>query len=431
MWGNNLIKLYFSLIIVFSFIFQADAQTGISSPYSSKGLGYLSNVNNLQNKSMGGIGIGSRIPSTINLMNPASLTAIDTTSFVFEGGVVGHYTTLITENTKEPVSSASLDHLLFGFPITKWWKSSIGLLPYSTVGYNVNDLSNDENIGNILHEFKGSGGLNKFYWANAFQLIKSISVGINTSYVFGSIEKSQSVSFPDTTYRLSTKVENDIFVSDLYVELGIQYYKEIKNNLLLVIGGTYNPKVNLNAKSNYLARTFVGEVDNVEIFRDTVDYSEDNGSVIMPEGYGVGFSLTKRDHWFFGADYKYDKWEDFRSFERNDSLVNSHTFAAGGQYTPDYSSTSFINRIDYRLGVRSSQSYIKLRDTRINGFGITFGVGLPLRSVAIRGSRSKINIGVEIGRRGTVEKGLVQEDYIHVYFGVSINEFWFFKRRYQ
>lgn len=431
MWGNKLVKSYFSLLIVSSFVFQAAAQTGISSPYSSKGLGYLSNVNNLQNKSMGGIGIGTRKHYTINLINPASLTAIDTTSFVFEGGVVGHYTTLKTEHTNEAVSSASLDHLLFGFPITKWWKSSLGLLPYSTVGYNVVDIDYSEDIGNILYEFEGSGGLSKFYWSNAFQPVKTLSVGISVSYLFGTTEKTQSVTFPDTAYRLNTKIENIVSIGDLYVDLGIQYFTELKNNLLLVVGGTYSPKVNLNAKSNFIARTYIGELNNIELFFDTIDYSEERGSVIIPERYGLGFSLSRRDHWFFGFDYSFDKWEDYRNFDRSDSLVNSHTFAAGGQFTPDYASTSYINRIEYRMGARFSQSYLKLRDTQINGFGITFGVGLPLRSTAIRGTRSKINIGIEAGRRGTIEKGLIQENYINIYFGVSINELWFVKRRYQ
>ena len=431
MWGNKLVKSYFSLLIVSSFVFQAAAQTGISSPYSSKGLGYLSNVNNLQNKSMGGIGIGTRKHYTINLINPASLTAIDTTSFVFEGGVVGHYTTLKTEHTNEAVSSASLDHLLFGFPITKWWKSSLGLLPYSTVGYNVVDIDYSEDIGNILYEFEGSGGLSKFYWSNAFQPVKTLSVGISASYLFGTTEKTQSVTFPDTAYRLNTKVENIVSIGDLYIDLGIQYFTELKNNLLLVVGGTYSPKVNLNAKSNFIARTYIGELNNIELFFDTIDYSEERGSVIIPERYGLGFSLSRRDHWFFGFDYNFDKWEDYRNFDRSDSLVNSHTFAAGGQFIPDYASTSYINRIEYRIGARFSQSYLKLRDTQINGFGITFGVGLPLRSPAIRGTRSKINIGIEAGRRGTIEKGLIQDNYINIYFGVSINELWFFKRRYQ
>lgn len=431
MWGNRLLKLYFSLIIISTFISQAVAQTGISSPYSSVGVGYLSNVNNLQNKTMGGLGIGTRVPSTINLFNPAALTAIDTNSFVFEGGMVAHYTTLKTDYTSEPVSSAALDHLLFGFPITRWWKSSIGLLPFSTVGYNVDDLSEKENIGSILHSFEGSGGLSKFYWANAFEPIKSISIGVNTSYIFGTTDKIQRVTYPDTAYRLSTKAENSISVGDFYVELGIQYYKELKNDLLLVVGGTFTPKISLNAKGHYLARTYVGEINDVEVYRDTINFIEKEGSVIMPMGYGVGFSLAKRDHWLIGADYHFGKWEDFKSFGRSDSLVNSHTLAVGGKYTPDYTSTSYVNRMDYRIGARFSKSYLNLRDTQINNLGITFGIGLPIRSIAVRGSRSKINIGVEAGRRGTIDNGLVQENYLNFYLGVSVNELWFHKRRYQ
>ena len=113
MWINKHFKLYFSLLIISTFIYQVNAQTGISSPYSSEGLGYLNNGNNLQNKSMGGIGIGTRIPSAINVLNPASLTAIDTNSFVFDGALVAHFTTMKTDYTSEPVSSASLDHLFF------------------------------------------------------------------------------------------------------------------------------------------------------------------------------------------------------------------------------------------------------------------------------------------------------------------------------
>lgn len=431
MWGNKLYKLFFSLIIISTYIYQAEAQTGISTPYSSKGLGYLSDVNNLRNKFMGGIGIGTRIPSTINLLNPASLTAIDTTTFIFEGGVVAQYTVMKTNYTSEPVSSASLDHLLFGFPITKWWKSSIGLLPYSTVGYNVNDFSSKDDIGDINHEFLGEGGLTKFYWANAFQPIKSISIGINTSYIFGTTNRVQNVTFPETDYRLSTKVENSVSVGDIYVELGIQYYKEINNDLLLVIGGIYNPKIKLKADGNYLSRSYLGEINEVEIFRDTIQYIAGAGRVVMPEALGIGFSFSKRDHWFLGADYRYDKWEQFKNMGSNDSLINSHAFSLGGEYTPDYAGTSYGKRINYRLGARLYQSYLNLRDARINTFGITFGVGLPLRSMAVRGSRSKINIGMEAGRRGTLENGLIQENYFNFYLGITVNELWFFKRRYE
>ena len=412
-------------------VIQANAQSGVSAPYSAFGLGYLNQNNNARNMSMGGIGIGTRDYFTINIKNPASYSAFDTTSFVFEGAVAGNYLSLKSNDFNEGASTASLSHLLFGFPVTKWWKSSIGLVPFSTVGYDVNSTQNKEYIGNILYSYEGSGGISRFYWGNAIQPLKNLSIGFNMSYLFGTIDKSQNITFPDSAYRINSKINNQVSVGDLYFDFGIQYFKELKKNLKLVVGGTYHPKLNINAKRTYYARSYLGSVSGVEFFKDTIAYfKDDKGKITIPEGYGIGFSLTKTDNWLVGFDYQFNKWKSYQSFDISDSLVNSHNFSAGGQLVPDYKSTSYLNRIDYRLGVKYSMSYLQLRDTRINGFGITFGVGLPLRSLAVRGSRSKINLGVEIGRRGTLDNELIQENYINVYLGVSIYERWFIKRRY-
>ena len=45
----------------------------------------------------------------------------------------------------------------------------------------------------------------------------------------------------------------------------------------------------------------------------------------------------------------------------------------------------------------------------INNFGITFGLGLPLG-----GSFSNINLGFELGRRGTTDADLIEESYFKV-----------------
>jgi hypothetical protein len=431
MWGFNQLRIYFLFITVFSFVEYLNAQNEISSPYSAFGLGYLNNINSIKNVSMGGVGIGLRDNTSINILNPASYTSFDTTSFLFEGGVSGNYLRLKSENFDESVTSATISHLVLGFPIARWWKSSFGLLPFSKVGYEVNDLTFQENIGNVLYKFEGTGGLSRVYWGNAIQPIKSLSLGLNVSYLFGTIDRIQNISFPDSNYFVNTRIDNAVAMGDLYFELGAQYFKELKNNLNLVVGATYQPRTNLNADKNYLARTSLGEVSNVEFFRDTVDYRTEKGTVILPEGYGLGFSLTKTNHWLFGFDYQNDRWKNYRSFGTSDSLVNSQSFALGGQITPDFTGKSYLQKIEYRLGAKYYQSYLKLRGEQLNGFGITFGLGMPLRNIAVKGSKSMINIGVEMGRRGTIDYGLIQESYVNFYFGVAIYESWFFKRRYK
>jgi hypothetical protein len=56
--------------------------------------------------------------------------------------------------------------------------------------------------------------------------------------------------------------------------------------------------------------------------------------------------------------------------------------------------------------------------------GISFGVGLPL------GSLSNANIGIEISRRGEKDPNLIQETYVAMQIGLSLNDIWFIKRKY-
>lgn len=426
------VRIFISIIIFIFLGAQVYAQTGsISTPYSAFGIGYLSPNNNARSMSMGGISIGTRDYFAVNYMNPASYTAFDTTSFLFEGAVAGSYINMKSDDFTESGTNASLSHLLFGFPITKFLKSSIGLVPYSTVGYSVNSTENNEGAGNTLYNYQGKGGISRFYFGAAIQPFKNLSLGFNLSYLFGTIHRSQNISFPDSAYRINTKINNATTVGNIFLDFGIQYFTKLKNNLDLVAGATFNPKQKVSAKEDYFARSYLGSVSGVEIFKDTIKYYNDQpGKMTLPMGFGVGFSLTKKDNWMAGIDYKYGQWQDYQSFNVNDSLVNTHFFNIGGQYIPDYKSTSYANRIDYRVGAKYYKSYLKLRDKDINGFGITFGIGLPLRSLAIRGSRSKINIGVEVGKRGTKENNLIQENYVNAFVGISIYEWWFFKRRY-
>jgi hypothetical protein len=67
----------------------------------------------------------------------------------------------------------------------------------------------------------------------------------------------------------------------------------------------------------------------------------------------------------------------------------------------------------------------------LKGFGITFGMGLPIRSNVLRGSRSMLNIGLEYGKMGTTNENLIQENYFKIYLSATIFERWFIKRRYR
>ena len=406
-------------------------QSSIGSPYSSFGLGNLTDDNNDRNRAMGKLGVGMRDYFTINFKNPASYTVFDSTSFLFEGGFKGNYSVLQTADLNEEYFNITLSHILFGFPVTKWWKTSFGLVPYSMVGYQVIDSDVKEDIGRVRYSFEGSGGTSEFYWGNAVQFTDFLSVGFNASYMFGTIEQIQRISFPDSAYIQSSRTNNSFTLNDVKFEFGAQYFTKINNNLDLVLGATYRPKQDLKAKRSSLVNSYLGGSSGIDFDTDTISYIEDEpGIIVFPGGFGVGFSIAHGFSWLFGADYVYDQWEDYRNFNVSDSLVNSHTFKAGGHYIPNSNSFSYFQRVDYRVGFNYSLSNLQLRGEQLNGFGITFGVGLPIRSVMIRGSRSMVNLGFEYGRRGTLVNGLIKEKYYLFNVGITIYERWFIKRRY-
>ena len=78
------------------------------------------------------------------------------------------------------------------------------------------------------------------------------------------------------------------------------------------------------------------------------------------------------------------------------------------------------------MGIRYEMSYLVLRGHQLNEFGISIGTEFPIRK-----SRTTISLTAEYGTRGTVDFGLLRESFINFSLGVSINEKWFYKRRYQ
>ena len=94
-------------------------------------------------------------------------------------------------------------------------------------------------------------------------------------------------------------------------------------------------------------------------------------------------------------------------------------------YIPNYNSfTSFFSRIVYRAGIRVEKSGLNIQNQSINEFGINFGLGIPVQGF------QNLNLGFEVGKRGTTNNGLVQEDFFSVRLGLSLNDKWFVRNKY-
>ena len=402
------------------------AQTRTTSPYSIFGLGEINNSFNVKSLSMGGISYSIFDNSTINYANPASYAAFDTLSFLFDAGMLANNVSLKNANISEKTSYASLNYLSLGFSINRWWKTSIGLAPFSNVGYDYGYVENFENIGNVQFYDEGSGGINEIYWGHAIKIDEHFSVGVNLSYYFGTIDKVRAVGFIDSVNYISTEISNSISINDFNISYGLQYHKNI-NNLTINLGAVYSSKASLKANKEEFVRTFVPAYTNVEEFKDTISHIVDNyGKVVIPPNIGFGIMISEKNKWKIGVEFQKQYWEKYKSFNVSDSLKNSFRFGLGMEIIPNYNSVnSYFKRASYRFGIKYEQTPISVNNTRINDFGISFGVGLPLRN-----SKSTVNLAVEYGQRGTVKNNLIQEKYFKFMIGITMQQRWFNKPKY-
>jgi len=428
MSGSNR-KGHQRLILLLAFLIMAVvgySQVNINSPYSRFGMGELAPRKSTYNFSMGGIANAISSPQHVNPYNPAANAGLDTLSFVFDGGIVSMFGNVTSDELSRKTNFATLGYLLFGFPISKRIKASVGLTPYSNVGYKVVDDEIVENIGRTGFYFEGTGGANEFFLGTSLLIHKNLSVGLRTSYMFGKSVRASAVFFPDSIGLINTRVDNHVDVGDLYFDFGFQYQKLLNNGMTLGVGGIFAPSQNISAERKYLVRSFFSTAIGIESFRDTIDYDFRRGDIVIPEKYGLGIMLKNKQKWMIGADVDWQNWSKFKAFGVQDSLVNDFQVSVGGEYFPsDRSIDGYWKKVKYRAGFRYHETYLFLRDTHIKDFGISFGFGFPLPR-----SLTTLNLGIEIGKYGTTENNLYQNNYIKINLGVSVWERWFVKRKY-
>ncbi|MBW6459531.1 MAG: hypothetical protein K0B08_03065 [Bacteroidales bacterium] len=426
---TNQAKLKIFMLVTFlsGFTAMVEGQIRINSPYTRYGLGNLvENGLDPRTTAMGGLHFGLQRNDLINPANPASYTAFDTMAFVFDAGIFGNMVTLKTDNLNNQGSYISISHLTFGFPITKWWKTSLGLLPFSYVGYDVFHTEELEGITTVTNVYLGSGGLNQIYWGNAFPIGKKLSVGFNLKYMFGSLDRSRGISFPDSTEMKNTLILSSIRPRDIYGEIGIQYKTTLPKDHFLVAGAMFGPQTNINSKIFYMATTYYGDITTAQLRYDTIDYRQDErGNFTLPIRIGLGATAGKARHWTAGADFLWQNWEKYTYDGQSDSLLNRWSVNLGGEYIPDTRSNTYYKRASYRLGFHYGKTPINLKNKHIDELGISFGVGLPIKR-----SRSTVNLSAIFGKRGTTENGLIQENFFRFTVGVNVLENWFIKSKY-
>ena len=415
------------------------SQSITNSPYTRFGIGDIDRNGFNNSKAMGGLSTGLRKSNQINYMNPAAISAQDTMSFIFDLGITGIFKDMKSNSSSAEYKDFAFDHLAISFPIKRWWFASFGVTPYSKIGYNIQQTEEYAPIDtvNMHYDYYGNGGINQLFISNSFILFNNFSVGFNINYLFGSIEQYNQ-AYLDMEGSYATVVADDISLNKLTYDIGLQYHNEFANNFFYVIGLTYSNKTKFNStKKSAVLMTENYNLYNVNVIDylahysskyDTISSSVDNNYKIeVPARYSVGFTTGIKNKLVVGFDYSYQDWSNIESLNVNDNFGTDESFNFGLEYTPDkFSLRNYYKRINYRAGMYLNNSYLKLNNEQIKNYGITFGLGFPVGN-----QRTSLNLSCSMGKRGTTENGLIEENYTSFGINLTLYDFWFIKRKFQ
>lgn len=403
-------------LTIFSvFISISGVSQNTRSPYSIFGPGEIQSRGFGRNMAMGGAGIGVSSGSFINTMNPASYSGFDSLKFVYEIGFEGKYSRFKSQGDRLNDYTFNFKYIAFGFRVNDWWASTMGIAPFSNVGYTITTSKYVEGtFDKFYSSYEGSGGINYVYWGNAFKLGK-LSLGVNSSYLFGSITQDELITQPSDIFSSFIMQRTD-YLKSFYFDYGAQYSFKIKG-WDYTLGAIYSNEQKLTSRH---------QVDVKTTSYTTISSEEYKSKQLrVPETYGIGFSMKKGPIVHVAGDYEFQKWSGLKYPIQKDVFLDSHRFAVGVESKPwgEIVTLDWYKKITYRIGANYKTSFLKINGTQINEKGITFGLGIPVKNIG-----SLMNFTVEVGQKGTVSNRLIREDYVLFHMNFSINEIWFKKR---
>lgn len=406
------------------------------SPYSLFGIGDLIRQGTSYNLSMGGIGIGDRNVRYMNLLNPAGITAREAKSFMMDFGLEnrnvlyqGNAATSLSETASGVLKSANntfnMHHVAVSLPIARAGAFKLGIAPYSTVSYKFQaDETSDALIaeaGDIRYTKEGSGGIYQVFLGAGVTLWKRLSLGADADYYFGKIDRNSSATFRSSSSYRSLSSGWRYNVSCFGGKFGLQYEQPFSNTTSAVIGLTYTLPTRLRGEETRYAYGETSTVTDTIISRTgTLD------SYRMPAELGAGITIRGADKWMVGFDYTRADWNgiDFGGYPGVDFATGvAQSFRGGFEITPnryDVRRGHWLRRLTYRAGVYHELSHLCLNGSQIAATGITAGVGIPVFRYY-----NSINVGLELGQRGTLKNNLVRERYFLFTLSFNLHDIWF------
>lgn len=410
-----------------------NAQSLGNSPYATFGIGEVKYDNSVETNSMGGINTAYiwDFNNSFNFKNPAANSNLEITSFRVQMNNENQYFKSDYNNYDVTKHSTYLSNISIAFPISKKLKFGFGYQPYSSKKYDL-VTKKDYIIGadtlTQANRFHGEGTLNTIQAAFGYEISKEFNVGLRSNFYFGKLADVEELTFSNTDLVSGFETSNKI--KSFNFTLGSTYQKKIKNDRKFTVGATFTFGTTGDVRTKYLNSTYYYNGDQQENLTE-IDKKESRDKNLIPTEASLGLGYGKDAKWFASTQIDYKKGSTTLFLGQPFTYKDSYRVSAGGWYLPNYNDfRNYLNRVVYRFGAFYEKGNLNINGTDINQYGVTAGISLPFqKSNAAR--MSTVDLGVEFGRKGTLQNNLIQQNFFNLKVGINFADKWFQKRIYE
>ncbi len=414
---------------------QSGATNGFT-PYSVYGIGELNTPGSAFNMTQGGVGIATRDKRFVNYLNPASVTARDSLSFMADFGMANRNSFFRQGDIRSVNNLFNLTDFVISFPIYRSSAMMLGIKPFSSTGYKFTASETDPatigSLGNITTTSSGNGGVYELFVGGAVTFWKRLSIGGEYIFYLGNIDKDVSIDYESSLLRdLSSGYS--LKLRGHTGKIGVQYDQPLSKTTTMTFGATYRFRTRMRGYVDDYSYASISSL--TDTLRNDVIALKDK-KLRFADEWGVGVSVRGADRWSAEVNYTQSDWRSsgFDSVDGfacngagNFSSGIQRTVSAGFSLTPNRNDIRyFLRRCTYRAGAYFNQSYYAWSAQQVNGFGVTFGVTIPV----FRGYNG-ITLGMDIGNRGKLADNHIRETYFGFNIGFNIFDIWFQKHQYE
>lgn len=404
------------------------AQSIGNSPYASFGIGDVKYDNTVDINAMGGISTAyiSDFTNSYNFTNPAANLNLELTSIKVEATNENNFFTTDVNNLKVTKHSTYFSNISIAFPLSKNVKFGLGFQPYSSKNYTfLNTTTNGDLI--TANSFTGTGTVSTVQAGVSYQIVPGFALGLRSNFYFGNLYNTEEITNNDATlingYQTKNKIKTFNFT------LGTVYQKKLKNDHKFTLGATYTFGATGNTETYYKNSTYFYGIGGTATDEQIIDEKSQTENNLFPMQASFGAGYGKDAKWFLSGQIDYKKGQSVLFLGQDFQYKDSYKASLGGWFLPNLNNfRSYFQRVIYRYGAYYEKGSLYLNGKNINEFGVTGGVTLPFGGKA--NAASSLDLGIEVGKRGTLSNNLINQNFINVKIGINFADKWFNKHYY-